>query len=514
MAGGRVRTEALLGIDLGTSSVKALLIGLDGQILGMAAREYPIDIPRPGWAEQDPRAWVEACRAAVRGALAAAAGVGRSMPVVRGIGLSGQMHGLVCVDGAGEPVRPAIIWADQRSHAQVERIYREAGAEKLGEWTGNPVAAGFWPPSWMWLLENEPESVRRTRRLILPKDYLRFALTRELGVEESDASSTLLFDTARRVWSGEAARAFGVDEALLLPAHASAEIAGMLEKGFAGEVGLPAGIPVVYGGSDQALAMLGQGITRAGQLGCAISTGGQVVAPLTQYRYDRELRLHTFCHALPGQWYLEAATLSAGLSLRWLRDKIFPGSSYSALADLAAATPGSEGLFFLPHLVGERTPYMDAGSKAGFWGLSLRHSQGHLVRAVMEGVVFSLRACLDLVIGLGVPVEQVVASGGGARHPLWLRLMADIFDRPVTVSGAAEASAAGAALLAGIGVGIYGDAADAWKQAAPPEGETVTPDPARVEEYRAAYETYKKLYPAFRSVRNSVKVSGGGIESD
>jgi xylulokinase len=503
-AGSRseIHEETLLGIDLGTSSCKALLVGLDGRTMGLAAQEYPIDIPQPGWAEQDPRAWVDACRAAVRGALAVAAGAGKSMPVVKGIGLSGQMHGLVCVDGKGQPVRPAIIWADQRSRRQVEQISRRVSMEQLGEWTGNPMATGFWPPSWMWLLENEPETVQRTRRLILPKDYLRFAMTGEMGVEESDASSTLVFDTGRREWSQEAARAFGIDEALLLPAHGSSEIAGMLREGFASEVGLPEGIPVVYGGSDQALALLGQGITHAGQLSCAISTGGQMVTPLGGYRYDPDLRLNTFCHALPGHWYLEAATLSAGLSLRWLRDHVFPGSSYAALADLADAVPGSEGVFFLPHLVGERTPYMDAEAKAGFWGLGLRHTQGHLVRAVMEGVVFSLRACLELIEGLGAPVEQVVASGGGTRHPLWLHLMADIFDRPVTVSGLSEASAAGAALLAGMGVGIYADAASAWERT---EGERVTPDPARVEGYDRAYETYKKLYSAFKMVRNSVR---------
>jgi xylulokinase len=492
-----MRAEALLGIDLGTSSVKALVVGLDGRTLGLAAQEYPIDIPQPGWAEQDPRAWVEACRVAVRGALADAAGAGQSTPVVKAIGLSGQMHGLVCVDGGGQPVRPAIIWADQRSQAQVEQISRRVSVEQLGVWTGNPMATGFWPPSWMWLVENEPETVRRTRHLILPKDYLRFAMMGELGVEESDASSTLIFDTRRRAWSEEAAHAFGMDPALLLLAHRSGEIAGTLTRDFAGEAGLPAGIPVNYGGSDQAMALLGQGITRAGKLSCAISTGGQMVTPLGAYRYDRELRLHTFCHALPGQWYLEAATLAAGLSLRWLRDQVFPGSSFAALADLAAATPGSEGLFFLPHLVGERTPYMDAGSKAGFWGLTLRHTPGHMVRAVMEGVVFSLRACLELIEGLGAPVEQVVASGGGTRHPLWLRLMADIFDRPVTVCGIQEASAAGAALLAGMGVGIYTNASGAWEWAGE---ETVMPDPARVEAYEEAYVTFKKLYPAFRKV--------------
>jgi xylulokinase len=490
--------DALLGIDLGTSSVKALLIDLDGRVLGSGSQEYAIDIPHPGWAEQEPRVWVEACAGAVRQALAAG---GAPTAAVRAIGLSGQMHGLVCVDGAGRPVRPAIIWADQRSAAQVQRIYQQIGAEQIGRWTGNPVATGFWLPSWLWLAENEPESAGRTRHLLLPKDYLRLALTGALGVEVSDASSTLLFDTAGRRWSEDLAHAFGIDLGLLIPPHDSVEIAGGLAEAIANQLGLAPGIPVIYGGSDQAMAALGQGITRRGQLACAISTGGQMVAPLERFVYDRELRMHTFCHVLPGRWYLEAATLSAGLALRWLRDQVFVGASYGELADLAAETPGADGVFFLPHLAGERTPYMDPGSKAGFWGLTLRHTRGHMVRAVMEGVVYSLRACLDLILGLGVPVEQVVAGGGGTRHPLWLRLMADIFDRPVLRTGTVEASAVGAALLAGVGAGIYPDTAAACQRIVPTSGEVVYPDPARAEAYRRSYQVYQRLYPTFNQLR-------------
>jgi xylulokinase len=490
--------NVIMGIDLGTSSVKVVLMNPDGRVVGSAAQEYAFDIPRPGWAEQDPQVWVQASLAAMQRALSAA---GLSKLGVQTIGLSGQMHGLVCVDEAGVPVRPAIIWADQRSTAQVERIYRQVGARQLGEWTANPVATGFLLPSWLWLTEHEPAITARTRHLLLPKDYLRYALTGCLGIEPSDASSSLLFDTAHRRWSLDLASALGIDPALLLAAHESAEVAGGLTQSVADALGLTAGLPVIYGGSDQGMAALGQGITQAGQLACSISTGGQMVAPLERWVYDPELRAHTFCHVLSERWFLEAATLSAGLALRWLRDNIFKSLSYAELANLAAQTPSSEGLFFLPHLAGERTPYMDAGSKAGFWGLTLQHHQGHMVRAVMEGVIFSMRACLDLFLSLGVPVERVVAAGGGTRHPLWMQLMADIFNRPITQTGTVEASATGAAILAGVGVGIYPDAETACRRVVHFSGDLVQPNPAAAEYYRKAYQTYTKLYPAFQQIR-------------
>ncbi len=491
--------KALLGIDLGTSSIKAVLVDLDGKLLSTAAREYAFDVPGPGWAEQDPQVWVDAAQAVIRETL-------RAAPVpagaVQAVGLSGQMHGLVCLDADARPVRPAVLWPDQRSAAQVERINRQVGLEQLGKWTANRAAAGFMLPSWLWLLENEPETARRTRYLVLPKDALRLALTGSLGVEASDASSTLLFDTAGRGWCLPLLERLGVDPRLLLAPHGSAEVAGGLTEEAARRTGLPADIPVIYGGSDQPMGLLGQGILRPGQLACAISTGGQLVAPLASPVYDPLLRCNTFCHVLDGGWYILAATLSAGLALRWLRDAVFLGLSYQELADLAAGTPSSEGVFFLPHLAGERTPYMDPGSRAGFWGLTIRHHRGHLVRAVMEGVVYSLRASLDLLAGLGIPVEQVVASGGGSRHPFWLRLMADIFNRPIARSPVVEASATGAAILGGVGAGLYPDAAEAVRRAVAPPAEITLPDPARAEAYQAGYETYQRLYPAFSQLRD------------
>ncbi|HEX9012623.1 MAG TPA: xylulokinase [Anaerolineaceae bacterium] len=492
--------SVLMGIDLGTSSLKVVLVNPDGRTVGFASKEYAFDTPHPGWAEQDPQVWVDA---ALEAAGRAVSESGLTPRAVQAVGLSGQMHGLVCVNGDGRPVRPAVIWADQRSAVQVERITREIGSSQLGQWTANPVATGFMLPSWLWIAEHEPQTLARTEHLLLPKDYLRFALTGCLGVEPSDASSTLMFDTAGRTWSHPLLAALGIDAGLLLPLSESSAVAGGLTREAARRTGLPEGLPVVFGGSDQALAALGQGLIHPGRLVCSISTGGQMVTPLDRPVYDPQLRTHTFCHVLENRWYLMAATLSAGLALRWLRDNIFKGTTYARLADLADQAGSSDGVFFLPHLAGERTPYMDSSSRAGFWGLTLRHTQAHMVRAVMEGVVFSLRACLDLIQELGVPVEQVIASGGGARHPLWLRLMADTFGRPVARTESVEASALGAAMLAGVAAGVYPDAETACRRAVHPTGELILPDPRSQEASQRAYETYTRLYPAFKSLRGT-----------
>jgi xylulokinase len=489
----------LMGIDLGTSSVKVIVMEREGQLVSSASTEYSFDIPHPGWAEQNPQSWVDATLNTMKQAVL---GANLAANSIEAIGLSGQMHGLVCVDAGGAPVRPAILWPDQRSAPQVQQVYRVIGAKRLGEWTANPVAAGFMLPSWLWLVENEPKTVERTRSLILPKDALRFALTGQLGVEPSDASSTLLFDTFHRTWSLELAQALEINSALLPPLHESVEAAGGLNGEVAKAVGLTPGIPVIYGGSDQSMAALGQGIIRPGLLLCSVSTGGQMLAPLQAPLYDSQLRTHTFCHVLKDHWYMMAATLSAGLSLKWLRDNLFMNMTYTQLADLAAEVPSSEGLYFLPHLAGERTPYMDAGSKAGLWGLTLHHSRNHIVRAVMEGVIFSMRLCLDLFQKLGVPVQEVLASGGGVRHPLWLRLMADIFGQPIYQAETVEASATGAAILAGISVGAYLDAQTACQQVVHRSSEIVQPDQEAVERYRASFVTYCKLYPAFNLLRD------------
>jgi len=392
--------------------------------------------------------------------------------------------------------------ADQRSNRQVERVYRELGRERLGEWTANPVATGFMLATWLWLIENEPETCRSTARLVLPKDCLRYHLTGEWGSEPSDASSTLLFDTARRQWCLPLLDALHIDSDLLPPIHECTAVAGGLRAEIAAATGLRPGTPVVYGGSDQALQALGHGVVERGMVSCSIGTGGVLLAPVNNPVYDPLLRLHLFCHVLPERWHLEAAILSAGLSLRWLRDSVFEGKSYQALADSAAKVPpGSEGLYFAPHLAGERTPYMDPQARASFVGLTLRHHRGHLARAVMEGVVFALRQGLEVMIDLGVPIERMVVSGGGTRHPLWLQLQADVFNCPLYQTQTGEAAAVGAALLAGVGVGAYPDALTACQRTVQWRDEVIEPQPKQVAVYDAAYHVFCELYPALRTVR-------------
>ncbi len=489
----------LLGIDIGTSSLKTVVIREDGRRVGSASRAYPIDSPAGSWAEQDTDTWLSAAVGTIRAAIdRARISPGR----IAAIGISGQMHGLVCVDARGVALRPAIIWADRRSRKEVSWLESQLGKDRLARWTGNPLAAGFMLPSWLWLTKNEPAVARRTARLLLPKDYLRFRITGRIASEPSDASSTSLFDPRSRTWSEALLAALQIDPDLLPPIRPSAAIAGSLTEELAAATGLQAGTPVVLGGSDQACQALAQGVIDPGIVSSTIGTGGQLLAPTLSAAHDGELRLHLFCHVLPDRWHLEAATLSAGLSLRWLRENFFPGASYQSLADQAAQAPaGAEGLFFLPYLLGERTPHMDPEARAGWIGLTLRHQPRHLIRAVMEGVVFSLRQGLDLILALGVPVEHLIASGGGTAHSLWVQLQADVFNRPVYVSHVKEAAATGAALLAGLGVEVFPDARSASNQVLQQPGERYEPDPGRVGIYARAYEVYRKLYPHLHDIR-------------
>jgi xylulokinase len=420
------------------------------------------------------------------------------------IGLSGQMHGLVVLDRAGRPLRPAIIWADQRSQKQVERLCERIGAERLGRWTGNPLATGFMLPSWIWLVENEAEIARQAACLLLPKDWLRFRLTGALGSEPSDASSTSLFDTVNRRWCEELLQFLHIDPRLLPALGESSAVAGGLLPQAAAQMGLRPGTPVVFGGSDQACQAIGHGVVTPGVISCTIGTGGQLLAPILEPRYDPQLRLHLFCHALPDRWHLEAAILSAGLSLKWLRDSILEGLDYRALADLAAdIPPGAEGLFFLPYLVGERTPHMDPQARGAFIGLTLRHRRAHLVRALMEGVVFALRQGLELMVSLGAGAGRIFASGGGTQHPMWLQLQADIFNRPVAQTETIEAAASGAALLAGVGAGLYSDLPSACRQVVKMRETVIEPDPGRAAFYAEAYPRFCELYPALHHVSHS-----------
>jgi xylulokinase len=492
----------LIGIDIGTSGAKAVVMDSGGRLLGFAGREYPILTPRAGWAEQDPEAWVSAALACVRESLDQS---GIDPRQVAGVGLAGQMHSLVCLGADDRPLRPAILWADQRSAWQVRVLEENIGRTNLAAWTGNPLAAGFMLASWAWLLEHEEGIADRTRWLLLPKDYTRFRLTGQIGTEPSDASSTLLFDPHERAWSAQMLSSIGLRPDRLPPVFPSANMAGALLPEIARACGLLAGTPVIFGGSDVSLQALSQGILAPGTVSCTIGTGGQLFAPLRSPIHDPELRLHLFCHCVPDTWHQEAAILTAGLCLRWLRDQVLPGSNYMSLADAAQSVEaGLDGVFFFPFLAGERTPYMNANLRAAFIGLALRHGQAHMVRAVMEGVVFALRQGLDLMQSLGTPVDRLVATGGATSHPLWLQLQADIFNQPVFVSpnpaGKARAgadTARGAALLAGIGTGVYDDASAVVERAVPQPVSGAEPNPKRAELYEVTYRQYCSWSQAF-----------------
>ncbi|MGQ9683726.1 MAG: xylulokinase [Anaerolineae bacterium] len=485
----------LVGIDIGTSSAKAVIVSPEGGIAGVAGEEHPIEQPQPGWAEQEADAWWRATIRATRVALSQAAVPPGS---VAAIGLSGQMHGLVLLGTDRRPVRPAIIWADQRSAAEVERATATMGLPRLGRLTGNRLATGFAAASLLWLQTHEPDAVAAADCLLLPKDYVRLQLTGQVATDPSDASGTLLFNVAEGTWSPEVLHAWRLPHWLLPPLRGSSEIAGDLLPEAAEALGLPSGIPVVTGAADQAAQALGSGLIDPGTVSCTIGTGGQLLMPLLTPQHDPLLRLHTFCHALPGRWYAMGATLAAGLALRWFREKYAPQASFEELAAEAAAVPaGAEGLLFLPYLAGERTPHFDPAARGAFVGLTLRHGRGHAVRAIMEGVALALRDGLEVLRQLGpAPAQMVMAGGGGTTQP-WQGIVAGVLGLPVTQASGSERTAVGAALLAGLGVKLYRDAADA-KARAVRYGPLLEPQPDEVARYEELYRVYRELYPRLR----------------
>ena len=494
---------SLLGIDLGTSSVKCVLTDPAGRAQAVTQREYAIDTPHPGWAEQDPQTWWQACAEATSEAVSGAA------DEVGAVSFSGQMHGTVLLDAGGRPLRPAIIWADQRSARQCEQIYEIVGRDRLAAATCNPVAAGFMAASLMWLKEHEPDTLAQTSHVLLPKDYVRYRLCGTIGSEPSDAVSTLLFDTRRSEWADAIIDVLGLPRdafPAITPSHA---VVGEVTREAAEETGLRAGTPVVAGGGDQPVAAVANGAIDKGILLSTIGTGGQLLTPASQPTYDSRLRTHTFCHVVPDRWFLMGATLSAGLSLRWLRDGVLGGRErldYDQLSAAAADTPaGAEGLIFLPYLVGERTPHLDPLARGCFIGLTLRHGVGHLARAVMEGVAFAMRDSLEIFRELGLSFDRVIASGGGARSALWRQIQADVYGLPVATVNVEEQAGVGAAMLAGVGVGIYRDFADAIEKVVDvtPRAE---PDGDRAALYSERYSVFRNLYPTLRQTFRALQV--------
>ena len=414
-----------IGLDVGTSGAKGLAVAPDGAVVARAERAYPLSTPRPGWAEQDPEDWWRAS-VAVLDELQAAAGT------PAGIGLSGQMHGLVALDGADRVLRPAILWNDQRTVAECAEIEQRLGFERLVALTGNRALTGFTAPKLLWLRNHEPESFARIARIMLPKDYVRLRLCGEHAIDVADASGTLLFDVARRRWSDEVLAALDLDPAWLPRALESPEVSGETAEG----------VPVAAGAGDQAAGALGVGVDRPGPLSVVLGTSGVVFAALPEFHADPAARVHAFCHAVPGGWHAMGVMLSAAGSLAWLRDTVAPGGAFGDLVETAAPwEPGAEGLTFLPYLAGERTPHADPHARGSFTGLSLRHDRGALVRAVLEGVAYGLRDSLDLLREVGVAPEVGRASGGGARSRLWLEIVASVLGLPLELTAVEEGSA-------------------------------------------------------------------------
>ncbi len=475
--------DALVGIDVGTSGVKGLAIAQDGSVLALAEAGYPLSTPRPDWAEQDPEDWWAATQTVLE-QLRATAGP------PAGIGLSGQMHGLVVLDEHGDVLRPAILWNDQRTAAECAEIESTIGLARLIALTGNRALPGFTAPKLLWLRHHEPDVFSRISRVMLPKDYVRLRLTGEHVTDVSDASGTLLLNVAERSWSEDVLAALGIDSEWLPSLLESPELSGHT----------PDGVAVAAGAGDQAAGALGVGVDRPGPASVVLGTSGVVFAALEHFKADPAARVHAFCHAVPGAWHAMGVMLSAAGSLRWLRDTIAPGIAFDQLMDEAAAWPaGAEGLTFLPYLVGERTPHADPDARGAFVGLSVRHDRGALTRAVLEGVAFGLRDSLDLVAQLGGRPEFGRVSGGGARSDLWLQIVASALELPLQRVAVDEGAAFGAALLGGVAAGVWDDVHSAVRATVRPRA-TIEPVADWVEEYRSGRQRFQALYPALKAL--------------
>ncbi len=455
--------DALIGLDVGTSGVKAIAISPDGELVATADESYPLSTPKPGWAEQDPEDWwlaAESCLVRLPDGP---------------IGLSGQMHGLVVLDAGGRVLRPAILWNDQRTQAECEEIERRVGFDRLISLTGNRALTGFTAPKLLWLRTHEPDTYAQIRHVLLPKDYVRFRLTGERAIDAADASGTLLFDVSERRWSEEVCEALEIPLEWLPPSFESTEVAGA---------------------GDQAAAALGVGIAAPGPVSIVLGTSGVVFAVLPAYAPEPQARLHVFCHAVPGTWHAMGVMLSAAGSAAWLRKTL--GGDHAVLDEEAARwEPGVEGLRFAPYLAGERTPHPDPDARGAFTGLSLRHDRGALWRAMLEGVAYGLRDSLELLRSLGVQPEVGRVSGGGARSELWLRIVSSVLDLPLERMASEEGSAFGGALLAGVRAGAFADVEAAVARCVRVRAR-IEPDPAWAEAYAQRYESYRLLYPTLK----------------
>ncbi len=495
----------LLGVDLGTSGVKALLINVQGTVVASASESYPLYTPQPLWAEQDPDDWWRATCRAIRAVLSQSGVVAQQ---VRGVGLSGQMHGSVFLDERGESIRPALLWCDQRTAAECAWITERVGERTVLETTLNPVLTGFQAGKIIWLRNHEPEHYAQVRQVLLPKDFIRYRLTGESATEVSDASGTALFNVPRRDWAYEMLDLLELPREWFPKVHESPEITGRVSPQAAQATGLAEGTPVVGGAGDQAAGAVGVGVVQTGRASVSIGTSGVVFAHLDAPQVDTLYRTHTFCHAVPSAWHVMGVMLMAGGALQWYRETFAPDTDYDALLQEAERAPaGAEGLLFAPYLSGERTPYPDPQARGAFVGLTLAHQRAHCTRAVLEGVAFGLRDSLEILKTMGVPLSELRLTGGGAKSPLWRQILASVFGRPVYTLQAEEGPAYGVALLAGVGTGVWQTVPDACAHTVQLASET-EPDPQQSEIYQAVYQRYRRLYPALSEFWRGGKEQG------
>jgi len=486
--------EYVIGIDIGTTGVKTLLCNNKGEIISSVLVEYPLSHPKPSWAEQDPADWWKATVESIKSVMNE---TNINKKDVKAVGLTGQMHGAIFLDGNNSILRPAILWCDQRTSSECDDINRIIGKENLINFVSNPALTGFTAPKILWVRKNEPKIYEKTRKILLPKDYIRFRLTGEFASDVSDASGTLLFDVKNRKWSNEVLEKLNIDRNLLPDVYESTEITGTLTKDASKLLGLSTETAVVAGAGDQAAGAVGNGIVEPGIISSTTGTSGVIFAYTDQVKTDPLGRVHTFCHAIPGKWHVMGVMLAAGGSFKWLKEMLGAGS-YQLMTEQASKAPnGSEGLIFLPYLMGERTPHADPDAKAVFFGISPRHTRAHIIRSVMEGVSFGLRDSLEIIKNLDIPVSEIRASGGGAKSKLWKQIQADVNKEPIYTINVDEGPAFGAALLAMVGAGIYSSVPEACRQTIKTidKIEPITQNTKIYDEY---YKLYKRLYSSLK----------------
>ena len=473
--------QYLIGIDVGTSGTKTALFDTDGNIIRSETVEYPMSQPKSGWAEQNPEDWWNAVQTTLQAV---------GLENVAGIGLSGQMHGLVMLDADGEVIRPAILWCDQRNAAECEELTELIGASKLIEITANPALTGFTASKILWVKKHEPENFKRCRHILLPKDYIRYKLTGKFATDVSDASGTQLLDVPKRCWSAKILEKLEIDSALMPKVYESAEITGYYR-----------GIPVAAGGGDNACSAVGCGVVHEGNAFTTIGTSGVVYAHTNKPVIDLHGRVHTFCCAVPGKWHVMGVTQAAGLSLNWFREQFAKELSYPEMDQQAASVShGAEGLFYLPYLMGERTPHLDPDARGVFFGISARHERRHFIRAVMEGVAFSLRDCLEVLKEMKIPVQDMLAVGGGAKSKFWCKILSDVYQVPIRLLKLSEGAAFGAAILAGTAAGVYTSVEDACDRLIR-EVSVVEPEL----NYEKMYDIYRELYHSLKDDYQKLK---------